>query len=142
MTYTIEKDEILQSIRELISRAASEAVGKEGESLYDLLKVTSRDSGVLDMHFEDALSGICVEMNDIASVVESSIEFNVPDFDTTLEGVTKSALDRYVCYAVCAAWFEEKGLESATLYAGRATAALSKALVLLKSRKAPKRENK
>jgi len=67
------------------------------------------------------------------------MEFNVPDFDASMENEVIKELNRYITLMTCCSWFEEKGATLSENYEKRAIKALDKAHVLLKSRKTPKR---
>lgn len=139
MEYTINTEELLQGVTKYISRFAAGAYGDDATSLYDVYKVTSRDTDTLKEYINDGVGTICSRLFDVASRGESKISFEVPDFDSTMTEVVNEELSRFLKNNACALWLADKNTEQSERFEKRATAALDRAHVLLKSRKAPKR---
>lgn len=142
--YIVDPDVILLSVKKDISRAAGMARGDDGSPLYDAYKVLSRDTETLQEYLGDAVSAMFLRLYDIASRSESSgkitVSFDVPDFDMSLLQEVTKELGRFMSLSVCSYWFLEKGdKEKSEEFAGRSETSLTKAHVLLKSRKTPKR---
>lgn len=143
MKYTVDIDAILPMVEKEVSRAASSSYDDEGSSLYDAYKLLARDTDTIKEYIGDAVSTIFVRLFDIATRSETEgklmMEFNVPDFDASMENEVIKELNRYITLMTCCSWFEEKGATLSENYEKRAIKALDKAHVLLKSRKTPKR---
>ena len=139
MEYVINKESLLQAVTKEISRFAAGAYGEDGTSLFDAYKVTSRDGETLQEYISDGVSAICSRLFDVATKEDDKVYFNVPDFDSSLSAVTQEELDRFVKNNACALWLADKNSEESQRFEKRAVAALDRAHVLLKSRKAPKR---
>lgn len=143
MEYTVDISAILPMVEKEVSRAASSSYDDEGSSLYDAYKLLARDTDTIKEYIGDAVSTIFVRLFDIATRSETEgklmMEFNVPDFDASMENEVIKELNRYITLMTCCSWFEEKGATLSENYEKRAIKALDKAHVLLKSRKTPKR---
>lgn len=139
MDYGFNTETLKQSAIKEISRFAAGAYGEDGTSLFDAMKVTSRDEETLAEYIEDGISAICVRLFDVATKGDNSIQFNVPDYDASLDDEIQKELDRYLKYNACALWLTDKNSAESERYAKRAVASLDKAHLMLKSRKAPKR---
>lgn len=139
MTYTIKTDTLQARIEREISRVAASSYSDDGVALYDSIKVTSRDKDILEDYCRDAINSICVAFAEHVTPATDSISLEFPDFDPTLEQSAQDELDRYVVYHTCAEWFKDKSVKDVESYTERANDALSKANMLLKSRKRPKR---
>lgn len=143
MEYTVDISTILPMVEKEVSRAASSSYDDEGSSLYDAYKLLTRDNDTIKEYIGDAVSTIFVRLFDIATRSETEgklmMEFNVPDFDASMENEVIKELNRYITLMTCCSWFEEKGATLSENYEKRAIKALDKAHVLLKSRKTPKR---
>lgn len=143
MKYTVDIDAILPMVEKEVSRAASSSYDDEGSSLYDAYKLLARDTDTIKEYIGDAVSTIFVRLFDIVTRSETEgklmMEFNVPDFDASMENEVIKELNRYITLMTCCSWFEEKGATLSENYEKRAIKALDKAHVLLKSRKTPKR---
>lgn len=145
MEYTVDIDAILPMVEKEVSRAASLSFDDEGSSLYDAYKLLARDTDTIKEYIGDAVSTIFVRLFDIATRSETEgklmMEFNVPDFDASMENEVIKELNRYITLMTCCSWFQEKGAAALSeSYEKRAGRALDKAHTLLKSRKTPKRD--
>ena len=139
MTYEIDQEKLYARVEKEISRVAASSYSDDGGSLYDLIKVTSRDMDIIEEYCQGAVNAICVTFAEYAKKTADAIELTFPDFDTTLETSVQEELDRYVVYHTCSDWFRDKSVKDVAPYTERAADALSKANMLLKSRKPPKR---
>lgn len=171
MDYSINTTDLVDRIEREISRVAASSYSDDGGSLYDAIKVTSRDRDILKEFSDGAVSSICSALFDIATFISASdpapenpegstpetasvseeesdtavisqnqISFDVPDFDESMASNVSYELSKYIVYYACAEWFKDKSAKDVELYTSRASDALAKANVLLKSRKAPKRK--
>lgn len=139
MDYGFNKETLVQDVIKEISRFAASAYGDDGTPLFDVMKTTSRDTDTLGEYVEDGISAICVRMMDVATKNDTSITFNVPDFDSSMEAEVQKELDRYLKYNACALWLADKNSSERERFEKRAASSLDKAHIMLKSRKAPKR---
>jgi hypothetical protein len=134
MQYNVEYDTIKPIVEEEISRVATRSY-VEGSSLYDAIRVTSRDESTLERLFSDALTTIQTRFVEfVHCIVENELDFNLPDLPCVYEDGAKRELNRFIEYSMVAQWLEEKGNQESTLYTDRAAAALNKAERMLLSR--------
>lgn len=179
MDYSINTTDLVDRIEREISRVAASSYSDDGGSLYDAIKVTSRDRDILQEFSDGAVSSICSALFDIATFKSASdptpenpggttpenpegstpeassvseeesntavtsqnqISFDVPDFDESMASNVSYELSKYIVNYACAEWFKDKSAKDVELYTSRASDALAKANILLKSRKAPKRK--
>lgn len=171
MDYSINTTDLVDRIEREISRVAASSYSDDGGSLYDAIKVTSRDRDILTEFSDGAVSSICSALFDIATFKSASdptpenpeestpgtasvseeesntavtsqnqISFDVPDFDESMASNVSYELSKYIVNYACAEWFKDKSAKDVELYTSRASDALAKANILLKSRKAPKRK--
>lgn len=139
MTYEINQQKLEARVVNEISRVAASSYSDDGGSLYDFIKVTSRDKDIIKEYCQGAVTAICVAFAEYATKGTGTIELNFPDLDITLGSSAQEELDRYVVYHACSDWFRDKSVKDVERYTERAADALNKANMLLKSRKPPKR---
>lgn len=139
--YEIKRDAIWDMLDEEISKAADEAYGDGGVSLYDSIVLTEKDRSTAYRFIGDGVDALLVRLYDICRYENTAdterLRFHVPDFDDTMEEAVKTELDRYLVMFAAAAIFQQRRAALAEEYATRAQTALDKAVVLLKSRKEP-----
>lgn len=151
MYYLIDKTVLLPLIDEEISRAADEAYAESGESLYDSVVLTEKDSGMVERFINDAVNLIVRRAFDICKFSPETEEvdgetqltgrmrlyFYVPDFDETMSDAVKTELDRFISMYVSGNVFQQRRASLVPEYTTRIQAALDNAVTMLKSRKYP-----
>lgn len=144
MTYEIDKSMLYGLVDAEVSRVADEAYSDDGTSLYDSVVLTSRDKGLVEGFIDDAISLFVNRTFDICKYKEPaqgssnhSLEFDVPDFDATMEAPAKDELSRYISLYAANRVFQQRRAIVVPQYTERAQAAMDKAVTYLKSRKAP-----
>lgn len=141
MYYVIDKPALLESIREEVSVVADAAYSDDGTSLYDSVMVTERDTPAMQRFIDDAARLFARRTFDIAKYASQeasvTLEFYVPDFDTSMEEAVKDEIDRYIVMYSCSALFQQRRPAVVPEYTNRTQAAMDKAVALLKSRKHP-----
>lgn len=134
MEYIVSTTALYSAIEKEISRAAATMYSDDGVSLFDALKVTSRDEDTIEEYIEDSKDAILATMSDIAIGLGGVISFDVPDFDVSSKEEVAHLLDRFIIFNTCNQWFKEKGSDRAEMYLQRAEAAITRANILLKTR--------
>lgn len=140
MTYEIDTEKLYARIEKEISRVAASSYSDDGVSLYDSIKVTSRDGDIIKEYCQGAVNAISVAFAEYATKGAENITLDFPDFDISLKSSVQEELDRYIVYRACSDWFRDKSVKDVAPYTERAAESLSKANLLLKSRKPPKRQ--
>lgn len=137
MDYSIDRDALWGLIDEEVSRVADKSYGEDGASLYDSVVLTSRDKNLVNGFIDDAVSAIALRTYDICkqSQDDNKLEFFVPDFDTSMEGIVEHEIDRFISMYVCSSVLRQRSASVENEYTERMQAALDKAVQLLKSRK-------
>lgn len=138
---TINRDNVLERVREEVSRVAASAYDGEGQSLYDAIMVYSRDEDALKRLFSDALSHFMERTRDIltkhtsVSATEHQLEYYLPDFNDTLMGMVITDVVRFMVQHITAQWLIEKQYKRAEEYVAHANAVLDETIEHLKIRK-------
>ena len=144
--YIVDYTALFGKIDEEVSRIADTAYSDQGVSLYDEIVITRRDYDVVMAMMNNALSSIVNRCKDIClysptavgSTETMRLAFYVPDFEETSNGdAVRDELSRFIAYASVAQFFTQRHPASVPEYTDRAQAALTKAVSLLKTRKAP-----
>lgn len=125
-TYTIDREKILESVKQEVSRVAASAYADDGTSLYDAIIITSRDADTIAGLIDDAETAVVVRMSDIASIQSDQFSFNVPDKRTHDIKTIGAVIDRFIEMNVCSAWMIQKYKLKAEEYGARSTDALNK----------------
>lgn len=112
--YTIA--ELIEIINEDISRHADKAYTEDGQSLYDGLKVTSRDTGVQSRMLQERdakvrdLLAFCLADNDDS---DTSLVYEV-ELGEGVKGATKASfkvvLRKYLTEGVLYDWYTKQGI--------------------------------
>lgn len=145
LTYQIDKTTLLENIAEEVSKAADEAYGDQGVSLYDSVVLTTKDEAEVGRMLEDAVRALAARTFDVcrrASITSNStttdnLQFYLPDFDPSFTAEAQAEISRFLVLHTCAQIFRQRRAEKLPEYAERAQASLDRAVALLKSRKSP-----
>ena len=137
LSYTINKAHIAELAAEELSHVADKAYTEQGISLYDGVILTSKDDNLVDRFLEDAVNALAGRAFDICYRTTDGLNFDVPDFDETMEGAVFSEITRYLSLYIVASFAAQRSIPDYKEYSERAKAAQDKAIILLKSRKLP-----
>ena len=143
--YIIDNTSLLDVVDEEVSRVADYAYAEDGTSLYDHVVITERDALALDRMIHDAVASVVARFRDVCAYSPTSgstpqmrLAFYVPDFDEDANGdIAEDELSKYIAYSVTAQFLAQRHPASVPEYTERANAALQKAVITLKTRKAP-----
>lgn len=145
MIYLINFAAIYDLVDEEISRVAANEFADDGTPLFDSIVLHSRDRSTIKRLHDDAINTIVKRNYDVITILPSNrdglpgLQFNVPDLDTSTEGMIGEELTRFVTLNVCAAWFQSRAKVKVEEYANRGQVALDKASAMLHTRKTPTR---
>ena len=139
MVYEIDRNELFQLIDEEVSRVAGVTYADSGVSLYDVIRIKSPDFPTIVRLEDDAIDHFVRRTMDICTVEDSSLVFDVPDFDENNTEMTRREITRYIVLNVCATWFLTAVRGRVEEYAKMAEEAMNKAITYLKTIKAPVR---
>lgn len=157
MYFYYDKDELYFGVDEEVSRLADTAYSEGGDSLYDSIVLLSRDRQRVSAFIEQAVSELVNRAHDICkyspevhyqpdgngqpteniSYIDERLHFYVPDLDTSSETAIDQELTNYIVQYTTTEIVKERMPSVAPLYAERAAKALTKAISMLKTRKAP-----
>ncbi len=138
---TINRDNVLEGVREEVSRVAASAYDGEGQSLYDAIMVYERDESTLERLFDDALSHLTERSRDILNQYTKTsdtvrvLEYYLPDFSDGLMDMVEADVKRYMVQHITAQWLIEKQYKRAEEYVAHANAVLDETIEHLKIRK-------
>lgn len=126
--------EVMAAAKAEISRLAASAYSEDGVSLYDHIRLTSRDEEELRSYMSNVMETLRVRFKgkDIPWPESSSF----PDTIATSVDVNTLAT-YYFVYSICAEWFRRKYVAKYEEYAAKAKAALENLVILVKTRKEP-----
>ena len=145
MLYLINSANIYNLVDEEISRVAATEYSEDGTPLFDAIVLHSGDRNEIRRLQDDAINTIVKRNYDVITIVPRNqegmpgLQFNVPDIDSSTEGIIREELTRFVVLNVCAAWFQARAKTKVEEFANRDQVALDKASTMLHTRKAPRR---
>lgn len=138
MNYTISKDSILATVKDITSRVAAQAYAENNQSLYDGIVITSGDAPQLDRFLEEGINAIISRAADICtrSTTQSAdtLIFDVPDITTEAAAIAPSLLDSFLAYFTSAKWFTARYTAAFEEYDKRAASALEEAIKQIRKR--------
>lgn len=142
ITYAFALTDLRDKIDEEVSKAAQRAVGKEGQPLYDVLKIYSRDRSEVEQAIRDSMDSIMLRIVDMAKLeVDNNaytLQIYAPDISETQE-VLEKEITRYVVTKSASDWFAKRYPDAGKYYADMADTALAKVVVAVRTRKKPER---
>lgn len=141
VVFTINRGNVLEGVREEVSRVAASAYDGEGQSLYDAIMVYERDESTLQRLFDDALSHLTDRSRDILNQYTKTsdtvrvLEYYLPDFSDGLMDMVTADIQRYMTQHITAQWLIEKQYKRAEDFVAHANAVLDETIEHLKIRK-------
>ena len=126
-----------------IARQAAMAYTSDGQSMYDSIRVTSRDEDTLVAYLDDASSALAARFKGRAKwdAEVGEIKFDLPGSAMIQNGAMdkslQDAVSAYVVSYICAEWFKRRHVAKYEEYAGKAQASLERVVILAKTRKEP-----
>lgn len=141
MEYSITHDDLLELVKEEVSRVADLAYTEEGVSLYDAIAIFDRDDATVKRMISDASSVVYERFRDyiIAPTTSQSgtevFNFYLPDMEESQKSVASAELTRFLTFQIVSLWFNERYKSEYDNYLERSTAALGKAEMALFTRK-------
>ena len=142
--YAVIYNSLLDAVDEEVSRVADAAYSDAGESLYDQIIITERDTNVLYNMVDGAVTAIVNRCADVCTYAPTSgsspimrLAFYLPDFGAVSWSVVEDELSKFIVYSTVAQFLTQRHPASSPEYNERAMAALAKAASLMKIRKAP-----
>ena len=142
LTYSFAISDLRTDIDEEVSKAAQRAVTKEGQALYDVLKIYTKDRPEVERAISDAMDSVTLRFADISELVatESSytLKLYAPDITEASDTLEKE-IKRYVVMKVVADWFAKRYPDIGKYYADMADNALAKIVVAVRTRVKPSR---
>lgn len=143
LTYTFTVTDLRAKIDEAVSKTAQRAVGKEGQSLYDAIKIYSNDRSVVEDAIRDAMDSVALRFVDMSKIEAGTnaytLSFYAPDIQTENSETVRREVERYVSMKVVADWLSTRYPDPAKYYSDLADAALAKVVVAVRTRKTPTR---
>lgn len=133
---------IVELAKAEIARAAANAYSEEGSSLYDGIRVTSRDDSYLANYRDEAMAQLVLGLSGRASWSSSDngVKLTVNLVDSVVEQDQTSCiqlLKDYLVSWVCAEWFKRNYTARYEEYHAKAMSLLENAINLIKMRKSP-----
>lgn len=156
---SINKSDLVSTIKDEVSRIADKAYDGQGNSLYDGVIIYSNDEETIDTLLSESERAVRIRLADIIKPQEATtteetttedtaedtattggtitMEFDIPDCDPALVELAQADICRYLTLNVCASWFNEHLADKVENFSERALAALDRAATELKTRKKP-----
>ena len=134
LVISLTNQTLLDDIDQEVSKVAART-RKDGVSMYDVLKIYSSDTPLVQDALDAAVRSVVAQLSDIATEGDSSLVFNVPDFDEANEDALEKEIQDYLVSRTVADWFLTRLPDIAQYYATRATECLGRATTLLRQRK-------
>jgi hypothetical protein len=109
--------DILDIIKEDVSRLGARSYSEDGASLYDGIKITSRDEGVLSRTLEERdarLREFLVFCLDPTASADDSLDYNFLDSEVSgaIAASLKVLLRKYLTVGVLFDWYTKHGIAS------------------------------
>lgn len=145
MEYTINHSSIKAAVDEEVSRVASRSYAEDGASLYDGIRLVSRDEATLGRLVEDVVNILISRFRIFVSLdilQKDRITFNLPDLSEDSEDRIETMLDRFLSMGVVGRWLQEKGSPESAMYLERADASINEAELLMMTRRPVQRRNR
>ena len=140
LTYTITANTLRGLIQKEISTVAFRARTDSGDSLFDTVKTTSRDNGILDSYVEEAVNNILVRLTDMdPSYASSQIKITAPDIDSTTGALVPDAIEDYLIKYAVAFWLLRTYPSVGDFYKAQADTAMERLVSLVRHRQTPQR---
>lgn len=146
LTYVIDKTALWERAFEEISSVADDAYADDGTSLYDSIILTDKDKPAVERYIDDAVSAFVRRAYDIckpatieveAGVTAPGLQFYVPDFDSAMTDTAKAEITNYLGLYAATEMLKSRRAAVVPEFSQRVQSAMDRAVVLLKSRKAP-----
>lgn len=143
LTYTFTIGNLRDKVDEEVSRVAQRTVGKEGQSLYDALKIYSKDRPEVERAISDAMDALLLRFVDMGEMVVSQtayvLKFYAPDVKTENSPIIESEIQRFVVAKAVADWLATRYPDTGKYFADIADVALAKIVVGIRTRVKPTR---
>ena len=140
ITYNVS--DLRAKVDEEVSKAAQRAVNKDGQALYDLVKIHSNDRNQIEGLIRDAMHSVALRFSDLSTLQEAggmyALYLNAPD-SILANDIVESEITRYVTMKVVASWLVIRYPDYAKYYADIADDALAKVVVAVRTRMKPTR---
>ncbi len=122
----------------IASFVGRQARDKDGNPLYDNVRVTAQDTPMLEKFLAEAKGNILATYADISSLNLGNIVFSVPEehLSNLVTSIQEEVVNFIVNY-VCRCWFEQRAADKAEEYQRKGALNIQKLNDLLYSRKAP-----
>lgn len=141
LIYVIDKTALWERAFEEISSVADDAYADDGTSLYDSIILTDKDKPAVERYIDDAVSAFVRRAYDICKrATENNVpvlQFYVPDFDVTMTDTAKGEITSYLALYAATEMLKSRRAAAVPEFSQRVQSAMDRAVVLLKSRKAP-----
>lgn len=141
MEYSITHEDLLELVKEEVSRVADFAYTDDNVALYDAIAIFDRDDATVKRMISDASSVVYERFRDyiIAPTTSQSgtevFNFYLPDMEESQKSVASAELTRFLTFQIVSLWFNERYKSEYDNYLERSTAALGKAEMALFTRK-------
>lgn len=146
MEYTLSFSKLYPLIDEDISRVAAASYSENGDALYDAITLRSTDEDTIRRLLEDAFSMLITRFSDLlthpdktgtnpAATDPDTLDFYVPDFETSKEADLTREIDRFLSSQVVATYLVSHAPNYAQEYGTRSESSLNKIAVILKTRR-------
>lgn len=142
MDYQVNYNSIEAVIEEEVSRVAARSYSGEGVSLYDNIRLVSRDRNTLKRLLDDAVKVLLSRFRLFVSVSnedKNTLIFSLPDLADGMEDHIKDILDRFLGMSAVGKWLQERGAGESATYIERADVSINEAELLMMTRKPIKR---
>lgn len=135
MIYALNNKNILELVKQEVSKLAASAVSSDGTLLYDGVNIFRSDVPLVERAISEAVRNITVRFADVCSYEGTKLSFYLPDIPSGNEQAAQDEITRYLILYPVAMWCQDKLVEKAEMYITRASACIERLVILLKTRK-------
>lgn len=136
VTMNLDKENITDAAIAEISRQAASAYSEDGASLYDAIRVTTRDESAIYQYYDEALSHMNARFKGRVPCSNNSLAIPFAD-SIASEADVRELVESFLNSYICAEWFRRRYVQKYEEYKNYATADLEKLVVLVMTRKQP-----
>lgn len=142
ISYTFTESEVTGGVEKVVSTIAARSLDQTGNSMYDSLRILSRDADEVKDHINESFGYLRTRLVDVCLIEDAGgdweVNLNLPDWSGD-ESVMRADILRFVTRMASALWLETRHGEIAKATHDRAQEDLNSIARRAKTRKAPGR---
>ncbi|MEG2151417.1 MAG: hypothetical protein RRY36_09385 [Bacteroidaceae bacterium] len=141
MIINIDRTSLFTSIVSLSSFVAKVEYNKEGQSLYDVIKIKEQDRFLIEQHIEQSVLNLTTRLKEfVSNSTNTSITCNFPvSFNTTMVDKVQDAATKYIVNQAFSKWLKLTIPDRVKEYEDIAEQSLTDMMMMIYYRQSPKK---